>query len=665
MKKLFILIFILAPVLAVSQDNVPKYEFRGTWIATVINLDWPQSGGLAPRFQKSDLINKLNKLDELGINIVFFQIRTEGDALYDSPIEPWSKYLTGEEGKAPEPYWDPLTFVIEEAHKRGMELHAWLNPYRAMRTIPSDFSQKVSANTNKDVYEIDESLKPFLLKEGDNKKNKFPGTTQRDEKHVSNTHPEWLMVMNQNIAIFDPGLPEVIEYNIDVVMDVVNRYDVDGIHFDDYFYPYPPNHMASNDNESLDDSTFIKYPRGFTDKDDWRRNNIDIFVEMLHDSIQVVKPWVKFGISPFGIWKSGTPDGISGMNAYEVIYGDGIEWLQEQTIDYVTPQLYWEFNRFGPFGQDYGALSDWWADSAAANDRHIYPGHGLYRSDANTYSGNTLFNANEIPKQLRHNRENTKIQGSVFFREKNLTGFSSKGFADSLRNNFYKYDALQPIMEWKSLTTPDSPENLIVSRSSEQGYIFDISWDKPSGEQISKVSNSGHVDSLIKYAVYRVDSGSDPDEVQEMEKYYNLIAVTGETTYRDATPPSENGYWYFVTTVSRNNVESEPTQSAEGGVVVSNENDALDVPDRFSLAQNYPNPFNPSTEIAFVIPESGATTLKVYDILGREVKTLINKKLASGAHSVSFDASSFASGIYIYRLSSGNSTLIKRMTLIK
>ena len=159
MKKLFILIFILAPVLAVSQDNVPKYEFRGTWIATVINLDWPQSGGLAPRFQKSDLINKLNKLDELGINIVFFQIRTEGDALYDSPIEPWSKYLTGEEGKAPEPYWDPLTFVIEEAHKQGMELHAWLNPYRAMRTIPSDFSQKVSANTNKDVYEIDESLK--------------------------------------------------------------------------------------------------------------------------------------------------------------------------------------------------------------------------------------------------------------------------------------------------------------------------------------------------------------------------------------------------------------------------------------------------------------------------------------------------------------------------
>jgi len=662
MKKLFFLFFILAPAMIFSQENVPKYEFRGTWMATVINLDWPQAGGIPVRFQQDDLISKLNKLDKMGINIVFFQIRTEGDALYDSPIEPWSKYLTGEEGRAPDPYWDPLEFAIEEAHKRGMELHAWLNPYRAMRTIPSDFTQKALPGKATEE-DIDESLKPFLQKEYQKGKRKQFVTSQRDEKHVANTHPEWLFVMNNKIAIMNPGLPEVIDYNIQVVMDVVNRYDVDGIHFDDYFYPYPPNHMASNNNESLDDSTFIKYPRGFTDKDDWRRNNIDIFVEGLYDSMQVVKPWVKFGISPFGIWKSGTPDGISGMNAYEVIYGDGIAWLHDRTVDYITPQLYWEINRFGPFGQDYKALANWWADSAAANERHMYPGHGLYRSDSNTYS-NSLFAANEVPKQVRINRGNPKIQGSVFFREKNLTGFSSKGFADSLRNNFYKYDALQPIMDWKSMAKPETPENLVVNRDPETEYIFNISWSPSSIDQIAKSNASSHTDTLVKYAVYRVDSGTAPNESEEMTKYYNLIEVTGDTSFTDITPPSESGYWYFVTAASRNNIESDPTPAEEGGIVVSNEEEP-ELVKQFHLSQNYPNPFNPTTVISFRLGESGFTTLKVYDMLGREVSTLLNENMTSGTHNVSFNGANLSSGIYIYQLNSKGSTITRRMTLIK
>lgn len=663
MKKLFSIIVILTMLspLSFGQQEIPKHEFRGIWMATVINLDWPQSGGLAPRFQKSELVDKLDKLKEAGINVVYFQIRTEGDALYDSPIEPWSKYLTGEEGVAPDPYWDPLEYAIIEAHKRGMELHAWLNPYRAMRSIPGDFTQKaISTNDGS----IDESLKPFLNKEFDkNNKSKSLGTSERDEKHVSNTHPEWLFVMNGAIAIMDPGLPEVIDYNIDVVMDVVNRYDVDGIHFDDYFYPYPPNHMASNDNESLDDSTFIKYPRGFTDKDDWRRNNIDIFVEALNDSIQIVKPWVKFGISPFGIWKNGTPSGISGMDAYEVIYGDGIKWLQDQTVDYLTPQLYWEISRFGT-GQDYKKLANWWADSAAAHNRHLYPGHGLYRSDSNTFSNPLLFSANEVPRQITINRDNPKIQGSVFFRTKNITNYSSKGFKDSLMTNYYRYAALQPVMEWKSQTKPDAPENLIVNRDPETEYIFDISWSPASADQVSKVSSTGHVDSLIKYAVYRVDSGIDPDEVVEMDKYYNLVYVTGDTSYTDIAPPSENGYWYFVTAVTRNNIESDPTPASEGGVVVSNEDETYLVDD-FRLSQNYPNPFNPTTEIKFNLADAGLTSLKVYDMLGREVRTLVNENLVSGSHTVTFNASNLASGIYIYRLISKNNSVTRRMTLIK
>ncbi len=670
MKKISLLLIatLIASFVKAQEYEIPKREFRGAWMATVINLDWPQSGGLAPRFQKSDLINKLNRLKDAGINVLYFQIRTEGDALYDSSIEPWSRYLTGEEGKAPEPYWDPLEFVIEEAHKRGMELHAWLNPYRAMRSIPDDFTQKALPKNaaNKNSEEVDESLKPFLMKEYEKGKAKFPGTSERADNHISNTHPDWLIVTKGNdapIAIMNPGLPEVIDYNVDVVMDVVNRYDVDGIHFDDYFYPYPQNHLGVNsESEALDDETFAMYPRGFTDKDDWRRNNIDIFVEALHDSINAVKPWVKFGISPFGIWKTNVPNGIGGMNAYEVIYGDGIAWLQEQTIDYITPQLYWKIERFRNAGQDYITLVNWWADSAAANGRHMYPGHAVYRSDGNT--GDATYGANEVPKQIRINRQNPKIQGSVFFRTKNLTNFSSKGFADSLENNFYRFASLQPTMEWKDVTKPASPENLVVNRDSETEYIFNISWDKPNDDPVSKINASGHVDTLIKYAVYRVDSGIAPDEVAEMENYYNLIEVTGETSFQDVAPPSENGYWYFVTAVSRNNVESDPTNAEEGGVVVSSEEEP-DLVGDFALSQNYPNPFNPSTEINFKLAESGFTTLKVYDMLGREVSTLVSENMTAGKHTVNFNASNLASGVYIYQLISKKNTLTRRMTLVK
>lgn len=642
-----------------QQTQPPKKEFRATWMATVINLDWPASGDIPVRFQKQSLTDRLDDLKAAGINTLYFQIRTEGDALYDSDIEPWSKYLTGEEGVAPDPYWDPLEFVIDEAHKRGMELHAWLNPYRAMRMIPDDFTQKAFNNER-----IDESLKPFLGRYYDaDSKNKFPGTTARDSMHVANKHPEWLFVMNDAIAIMNPGLPEVMDYNVRVVMDVVNRYDVDGIHFDDYFYPYPPNHMgSSNENEALDDSTFAQYPRGFDNKDDWRRNNIDLFVEMLHDSIQVVKPWVKFGISPFGIWKNGIPEGISGMDAYSVIYGDGIAWLEAQTIDYITPQLYWAFSRFGT-GQDYGKLADWWSEQAVANDRHIYPGHGLYRSSSSTYS-NTLFDADEIPRQIRHNRDNENISGSVFFRSSNITTYSSKGFADSLKNNYYKYAALQPTMDWKDTSVPNSPENLVVNRDAEKEYVFDLSWDKPQIDVQAK-SAAGHVDTLIKYAVYRVDAGSSPNTVEEMENPYNLIAVTGETSYTDvAAPPSEESHWYFVTAVSRNNVESVPTSAVEGGIVVSNEKTS-EIPEQILLQQNYPNPFNPVTKIQFQLPESGFTSLKVYDMLGRQVAELVNQNMLAGEHTVNFDASKLSSGIYIYQLRIGDVSLNRKMTLIK
>ena len=644
-----------------AQDyEVPKKEFRASWIATVINLDWPLSSGLPPRYQKDDLLNKLDRLKSAGINVVYFQIRTEGDALYDSPTEPWSKYLTGEEGRAPDPYWDPLTFAIEEAHKRGMELHAWLNPYRAMRTIPSDFSQKTVLNE-----EMDPSLEVILNREFDQEsKMKVSGTSQRADNHVSNTHPEWLLVMNDKIAIFDPGLQEAIEYNRDIVMDVVNRYDVDGIHFDDYFYPYPPNHMGSSSaNEKLDDETFAKYPRGFTDKDDWRRANVDLLVQMIHDSIQVVKPWVKFGISPFGIWKSGVPGGISGMNAFDTIYGDGIAWLEQRTVDYITPQLYWGIERWYSVGQDYRALADWWADQAHKNERHMYPGHGLYRTSSRTFSG-TLFNQNEMPRQIKHNRSNPLIQGSVFFRAKNITSYSSKGFADTLKTNYYRYAALTPTMSWKDSIAHATPQNLQVQRDAENEYEFQLSWDVVKVDLDSKASASGYVDSLVKYAIYRVDAAEQPDPSSAMNEYYHLVGVAGTSEFTDVAPPSEHKYWYFITSATRNSIESSPSSVIDAGVVVSTE-DASNSMASFDLLPNYPNPFNPNTIIPFTLEKGGLVQLEVFDLLGRKVATLVNEELQRGSHSFSFDGTSLSSGVYVYRLQQNDQVLTRSMTLIK
>lgn len=661
MKRLPFLLVIIAMIFSAnsySQSELQKREVRGTWIATVINLDWPPSPSWTVSQKKSNLKDKLQSIKEQGINTVYFQVRTEGDALYDSEYEPWSKYLTGEEGTAPDPYWDPLQFAIEETHKLGMELHAWLNPYRAMRTIPDDFTQKTIPAEDEDV---DPSLLPFLQKEySADFKEKLTGTTERDSLHVSNKHPEWLLVSNNKIAIFDPGLPEVMDYNLMIVMDIVNRYDVDGIHFDDYFYPYPPNHMASSSlNNQLDDSTFIKYPRGFVDKNNWRRNNINIFVNMVYDSIQTVKPWVKFGISPFGIWRPSNPPGIVGLDAYNDIYADALAWLDSASVDYLVPQLYWAFGG----GQDFAKLSDWWADQVSTRDRHLYAGHGLYRSDASTFSG-SLFSAGEVPRQVQYTRDNQDISGSIFFRLKNLTNHSSKGFKDSLITNYYRKPALIPRMGWKDTVASASPTNLVFSIDSEQSNKIHLSWDRPEDDIAAKtITEQG--DTLLRYAVYRVDAASTPNELEEIENPENLIAITGETSYTDiAEPSSTDNYYYFVTALDRNHNESEPTEPVNAGVIVSNEDDPLVISD-YRLSQNYPNPFNPSTTISFSLGEAGFTTLKVYDLLGREVRTLIEENRVSGGHEVSFNAGNLSSGIYFYELKSNGVRLIRKMTLLK
>ncbi|MBD3224106.1 MAG: family 10 glycosylhydrolase [Caldithrix sp.] len=469
----------------------PKREFRGAWIASVDNLDWPSNPNLSVSEEKNDLINMLDELKDTGINIVMFQIRPECDALYDSPYEPWSYWLTGQQGRAPEPFYDPLEFAVLEAHKRGLEIHAWFNPYRAERSVGS--------------YSIDAG-------------------------HVINANPDWILDFG-SLKILDPGLPMVRQHVTNVIMDVVNRYDVDGVHFDDYFYPYPPDHISQT---NKDKSTYDNYKHGDESDnniEDWRRENVNILMRMISDSIQTVKPHVKFGISPFGIYKNGVPSGIIGMDAYNVIYADPLAWLAEHSVDYLTPQLYWEIGG----GQDYEKLVNWWADQVDSYDRQIYPGQIL----------NTSFSTDELPNQLKLNRNKDKVLGQVFFRAARINN-NTLGFQDKLRNNYYENRALIPQMPWKDSVQPNTPQNIDFGPLA-YGQPAVIYW------QIPELASDG--DSAKFYVIYRF--AELPQSEADFDDPSKILDITGPDYL---LPPSINQttdpYYFVVKALDENYNES-------------------------------------------------------------------------------------------------------------
>ncbi len=607
-RFLLTLALVLATALpATAQSSTPpKREFRGVWIATVTNLDWPDRGASTAQQQQA-LISMLDKLQALNINAVLFQIRTEADALYASTLEPWSYWLTGVQGKAPAPFYDPLDFAIEEAHKRGMELHAWFNPYRAERSR---------------------------------------GSYPTDPLHVTQQHPSWLLTFtNNNIAILDPGKQVVRDYNTNVVMDVVRRYDIDGVHFDDYFYPYPSSGFSGIASE--DDATFAAEPRGFTNRGDWRRDNINIFIKQVSDSIATVKPHVKFGVSPFGIYRPGQPSGTTGLDAYNVIYADAVAWLNQGSLDYLTPQLYWPFGG----GQNYGFLAPWWRDRALSVDRHMYPGHGLYKSDRSTFSG-TLYSATEMPRQVRYNRDNN-ILGSVHFRAKNLTQFSSQGFADSLRDDLYRYPALAPVMPWKEQVPPNAPVNFEAVAS---GPSITLTWEPPG------VASDGDV--AMRYALYRFSAT--PTLPIDLGGAEALVAVLGgeATSYVD-TPPASGvaaTYQYVLTALDRNWNESTPSTLATAtGVEASTALQGV-----FSLEAAQPNPFSLYTEIAFTVREPMEVTLRVYNLLGQEVATLLERDWrAEGTHRVAWSPDTVGNGTYLVTLEAQGARISRLLTRLR
>ncbi|MEM7556507.1 MAG: family 10 glycosylhydrolase [Cyanobacteria bacterium P01_A01_bin.84] len=395
-----------------------RREFRGAWITTVWNSDWPSKSGLSVSEQKAELVKILDKLEQLNFNAVILQVRPEGDALYPSNYEPWSAWLSGNQGKAPSPYYDPLEFAIAQCHQRNMELHAWFNPYRA----------KTSLKSGGNVY-----------------------------PHMAVTNPEYVYRWGNQLWM-DPGAKVVQDRAFNVIMDVVKRYDIDGIHLDDYFYPYPIAGKSFPDNKTYSN---YKNAGGRLDIKNWRRDNVNRMVMRLYQGIKSAKSHVKFGISPFGIYRPGYPKGIRGLDAYDVLYADAKKWLEQGWLDYIAPQLYW---RIDQTAQSYPTLLKWWT-SINPQKRHIYAGNNIARLDGKAWKNQ------EIIKQITISRSlfNNLSLGNIFFSMDSISR-NRQSIAEKFQYALYNQPALPPTMPWRDANPPFSPDRVQVTSKT-------ISWD--------------------------------------------------------------------------------------------------------------------------------------------------------------------------------------------
>lgn len=414
--------------IAQEKNANPKNEFRAIWIATVVNIDWPKNNVDSIEKQKADFIEILNTYKKLNYNAVIVQIRSVGDAFYPSKLAPWSRYLTGKEGTAPNPYFDPLAWMIAQAHARGFEFHAWLNPYRAT------FDTKIQTlSPEHDFFKHRE----WMIKYGETGKEKY---------------------------YYDPGLPEVQAHLIAVVDEVVKNYDIDAIHFDDYFYPYRISGQEFNDKAS-----FTKYGNGLS-IENWRRNNVNTFVKNVYSSIKNIKPWVQFGISPFGVWrnKSVDPRGSdtqAGQTNYDDLFADPMAWMEGKYIDYMLPQLYWSIDHKTA---SYAKLMKWWSENS--ENTNIYIGNGSYK--IKTDSDKKWNNPNEIPNQIDLTRTYANIQGNAFFSAKSFVN-NNLDVSKLLSDNQYKYPAIPlPVPNSRRIVN-DIPKIISISKDSTN-YIFTI-----------------------------------------------------------------------------------------------------------------------------------------------------------------------------------------------
>lgn len=472
-NRLYSFLLLLSAALGVSAES-PKQEFRGAWLHTVYQGQYKKQ---TTAQNQAYLRNLLDSLQLTGVNAVIFQVRPQADAFYDSKLEPWSRFLT-DDGAKPKPYWDPLQFMVEECHKRGMELHAWLNPYRvttnAKQTLPKG--------------------------------------------HIYHKHPE-RFVRYDGKLYFNPGLPENREFIGKVVEDIVSRYDIDAIHFDDYFYPYP-----AKGKDFDDAAAFAKYGKGMA-RDDWRRHNVDLLIEELNTRIKKLKPWVRFGISPFGIWRNKTSDprgsDTNGLQNYDALYADVLLWEEKGWIDYLLPQLYWELDHKAASSR---ILADWWNENSGHN-RHLYIGQDVER----------CISKGELGEKVEISRSRQNVAGNCWWPGYSVTR-NSGGVADSLASDLQKDIALVPPSSWLSSTTPAAP----IKVSVEPGGV--IAWQAPAPQ--------GKIGDVTRFVIYRFDS---PENI-DVNDASAIIAIVPDMSFKTTEPGT-----YVVSALDRVNNESEPS----------------------------------------------------------------------------------------------------------
>ncbi len=476
MRRIILFFVVLLTLTAQAQK---KREFRGAWIQCVNG----QFKGMPTQEMQKTLSYQLDELQKDGCNAIIFQVRPECDALYESQLEPWSYFLTGEQGKAPQPYWDPLQWMIEQCHQRGMELHAWINPYRAKTKAPHTLS---------------------------------PG-------HVASRHPERCFDYD-GLTLLNPAMKENRDYICAVVMDIVERYDIDGLHIDDYFYPYPMPGV-----EIPDAAEFAANEEGYTDIGDWRRHNVDLFVEQLAETVRNTKPWVKLGISPFGIYRNqkSDPKGsrTNGLQNYDQLYADILLWDQKRWMDYCVPQLYWEI---GNKAADYDELIHWWNDNC--HNTNLYIGEDVERTAKFKHQADKM----ALHAEMEH------VQGVVLWYAKAVVD-NVGNYGTQLRNNYWRYPALHPTTPWVDNNAPGKVKKLKVIDVNECRVLC---WTAPKAKKWH--------DEAAKYVIYRFEKG----ERLNIDDPSKIVCITEDNHLELPEQPRKTRQVYVVTALDRMHNES-------------------------------------------------------------------------------------------------------------
>lgn len=483
--RVFLSLFLIVFMVSAGYSQTSKREFRGAWIQCVNG----QFQGMSKDKMQSTLKYQLDELQKDGVNAIIFQVRPECDALYVSDIEPWSRFLTGRQGT--NPGWDPLQWMIDESHKRGMELHAWINPYRA----------------------------------------KTKNTFEMANNHIAIKHPDYVFAYDGQL-ILNPGMPECRDYICNVVRDIVSRYDVDGLHIDDYFYPYPVKGQKIPDADIYNMNN-----NGISNINDWRRDNVNVFVKQLGETIHEVKPWVKFGVSPFGIYRNKKNDALlgsetNGLQNYDDLYADVLMWVNNGWIDYCVPQLYWEI---GHKAADYKTLIKWW--NKYASNRLLFIGEDIERTVKNADPDNPKINQMSAKRRLHSEMPN--VQGTVLWYAKAAVD-NVGNYGMALRNGYWKYPALQPLMPFIDGKSPKKVRSVKAMEIDGKKILF---WTAPKGK--------GWQNEAVKYVVYKFDAS----EKADISKSSNIVAITTDTFYEIA---DNEGGVYAVTALDRMSNESKP-----------------------------------------------------------------------------------------------------------